>query len=100
MTEADLLERTRDLVAKSGLPKGLGLGDLWAIALGASPSLPPSAEERLEAAHADYHARWPEDVHVLTNTRWGKTSRFLLLRAGSPALDHWLREGAAGGAHG
>lgn len=92
MTEREMLDRAQALAAKTSLPVWIGLGDIWGIALSASPILPPVAEELLESAHTEYGGTWPEDVFLLSHTHRSGTARYLLLRGGSPAMARWLSD--------
>ncbi len=90
MTEAELLERTRRLVRQARLPTTLGLGTTWIIILAASPRLPPLAAERYEEALQAYREAHPRDVVDFSHIQRTLTTRYLLLRAGSPAVTRWL----------
>ncbi len=94
MTEADLLDRTLNLVHQARLPTTLGLGETWVIVLAASPSLPPFATERFEATLADYRNLYPDDVFDFSHGNQKRTTatRYLLLRTGSLAVTHWLTQ--------
>ena len=89
MTEAELLDRTRELVQKAHLPTTMELGETWIIVLAASQILPPSATERYETALAALKAQFPQDVVDFAHAHRSGTSRYLLLRAGSPAISQW-----------
>jgi len=89
MDEAALLQRTRDLVHKANLPTTIGLGENWIIVLAASEILPPSAAERYEAALADLKEHFPGDVLDFSHTHRSGLARYLLLRAGSTAVNYW-----------
>jgi len=90
MTESDLIERTRTLVHQARLPPTIGLGSTWIIVLAASPRLPPVAAERYEAAFKEYRDLFPQDVADFPHVQRRQTTRYLLLRAVSPAVAHWL----------
>ena len=90
MTEAEMLQRTRDLVRQAHLPTTMELGEIWIIVLAASQILPPSATERYESALAGLKAQFPHDVVDFAHAHRSGTSRYLLLRAGSPAISHWM----------
>jgi len=90
MTEAELLQRTRDLAQQAHLPTTLGIGETWIIILAASPLLPPSATLRYESSLEDLKGQFPADVFDFSHTHRSGTSRYLLLRAGSPVVKHWL----------
>ena len=89
MTEAELLDRTRDLVRKAHLPTTMELGETWIIILAASQILPPAATERYEVALADLKPQFPNDVVDFAHAHRSGTARYLLLRAGSLAISHW-----------
>jgi len=52
--------------------------------------MPPVATERYQNDLTTMKALWPDDVHDFVNSRLGQTSRYLLVRAGSPGLKAWL----------
>ena len=90
MTEEELLQRTRDLVRQAHLPTTMELGETWIIVLAASLILPPSATERYEAALAELKNQFPSDVVDFAHAHRSGTARYLLLRAGSRAISHWM----------
>lgn len=90
MTESELLDRTRTLVQQARLPTTFGLGESWIIILATSPSLPPIAAERYQATLTELKTMYPDDVLDFSHGHRMKTSRYLLLRAGSLAVSHWL----------
>jgi hypothetical protein len=89
MTEAELLDRTRELVRKAHLPTTMELGETWIIVLAASQILPPSATDRYEAALTELKNQFPTDVVDFAHAHRSGTARYLLLRAGSQAISHW-----------
>jgi hypothetical protein len=90
MTENELLERTRRLVQQARLPTTLGLGESWIILLAASPLLPAIATERYEQALEELRALYPQDTLDFSHTQRRRTTRYLLVRAGSLAVSWWL----------
>ena len=94
MTEAELLQRTRDLVRQAHLPTTMDLGESWIIILAASELLPQSATVRYEATLSDLKSQFPNDVVDFAHTHRSGPARYLLLRTGSRALARWLDKSA------
>jgi hypothetical protein len=94
MTEAELLDRTRTLVQQANLPAAMGLGTTWIIVLAHSPFLPPVAAERYEATLKEYQQLFPQDAVDFSQPKRDHTTRYLLLRVGSPAVSRWLSQGS------
>jgi hypothetical protein len=90
MTEPELLDRTRLLAQQAQLPAALELGKTWAIVRAVMPSMPPLASERYQQDLAALKDRYPDDAHEFVHTRSGRTTQYLLVRAGSPGLRAWL----------
>lgn len=88
--EAELLEKTRRLVAMTSLPKDLGLGDRWAIVLADAPILPDSARRQYEAALEALRDLMPSEAFDFHHTGLTGPSRYLLVQAESRAMKRWL----------
>jgi len=65
MDQSDYLERTRTLMAQTGLVEGFGLGRTWAIVQSCADWMAETPRQRYLETRDALRSRWPEEVHEI-----------------------------------